>query len=157
RARRDRSPRMSRASQLREVFDRGFAAAPSPAGAGHLDLLCIAVAGEPCALLLSDVASLHAGLPIVALPTRAPELLGVAAIRASVLPIYDLAIALGMRAAAAPRWTVIHRAGRAGLAFDGHDGHTRIAEGAIAAAAQRGHVVGHVVVGGQPRSVIDLG
>ena len=144
------------AHELRTAFDAEFAAAlPSPES-GRCDVLCIQVAGEPYAVRLGDVASLHAGLRVVALPARAPELLGVAAIRAAVVPIYNLAVVLGMSGAAAQRWAVVHRAGTAGFAFERYDGHVRIAETAISAASRSGPIAGQLVVAGQPRLVIDL-
>jgi chemotaxis signal transduction protein len=146
-----------RAGELRDAFDRGFAGAVVPPDTSRSDVLCIGVGGQPCAIRLGDIASLHAALQIVALPSPAPELLGVAAIRATVLPIYDLAAALGMPGAAAVRWIAVHRDGQAGFAFERYDGHTRIADGALGATAQRGHVAGQLVVDGQPRLVIDLG
>lgn len=147
----------ARASELRADFDRGFAAAPRPPEPGHSDVLCVRIGGEPCALRLGDIASLHAGLRIIAMPTRAPELIGAAAIRATIVPIYDLAIALGMPSAAAVPWVVVHRGGAAGFAFERYEGHARVAERSISAGVQRGHLAGHLVVGGQARSVVDLG
>ena len=146
-----------RAGELRDAFDRGFAAAVLPPDASRSDVLCLQVGGQPCAVRLGDIASLHAELHIVALPSRAPELLGVAAIRATVLPIYDLAGALGMPGTAAVRWIAVHRDGQAGFAFERYDGHARIADGALSTGGQRGHVAGQLVVGGQPRLIIDLG
>ncbi|HSS01965.1 MAG TPA: chemotaxis protein CheW [Kofleriaceae bacterium] len=147
----------ARAGELRDEFDRAFAAGIKPRDAGHGDVLLVELGGEPYALRLGDIASLHAALRIVALPTRAPELLGVAAIRATVVPIYDLATALGMPRAAATPWIAVHHGGAAGFAFEGYEGHARIPQRSIAATAQRGHVVGQLVVGGRPRSVVDLG
>ena len=144
------------ARELREAFDRGFAEAISPQRFSHSDLLCIAVGGESYAIRIVDIASLHAGLRVVALPSRAPELLGVAAIRANVVPIYDLATALGLSGGAPPRWMVLHRAAQAGFAFEHHDGHVRIADGSTSATSRRGHIVGQVPVDGRPRLVIDL-
>lgn len=147
----------SRAHELRDAFDRAFAAPPSTPEPGRGEVLCIQVGGQACAIRIGDVASLHADLRIVALPSRAPELLGVAAIRATAVPIYDLAGALGMPGAAAVRWIVVHRDGRSGFAFERYDSHTRITHGSLTTTAQRGHIVGQLVVGGQPRLVIDLG
>jgi chemotaxis signal transduction protein len=152
---------MTRARELREVFDAGFAAAPPPPEPVHRDVLCIRIAGEPFAIPLGDIASLHADLRIVALPARAPELLGVAALRSAVVPIYDASRAFGLPAADAPRWLVVLRGGRAGFAFDGYDGHARIPDRAItpvdAPANRRGHVRGQLVLDGQPRAIVDLG
>jgi chemotaxis signal transduction protein len=91
------------------------------------------------------------------LPTRASELIGAAAIRATIVPIYDLAIALGMPGAAAVPWIVVHRGGTAGFAFERYEGHARILERAMSGTAQRGHLAGQLAISGQPRSVIDLG
>jgi len=149
--------RTARGSELRDAFDREFAATPRPAEPSHRDFLCIRVGGEPSAIPLDDIASLHADLRVVALPSRAPELLGVAAIRAAIVPIYDLGFAFGMSRADVPRWTVVLRDGAAGFAFEGYDGHARIPDRAIAAASQRRHTIGQFSAGGQPRSIIDLG
>jgi chemotaxis signal transduction protein len=147
----------TRAIELRDAFDRGFAAAPRPPEPAHSDFLCIRVGGEPSAIPLGDIASLHADLRVVALPTRAPALLGVAAIRGAVVPIYDLGIAFGVSGAGAPRWTVLIRGASAGFAFEGYDGYVRIPDRAIAVATQRGPVRSQFVLGGQPRPVVDLG
>lgn len=147
---------MSRALELREAFDAGFAGAVRQSDPTLRDFLCIRVAGEPSAIALADVASLHADLRIVALPTRAPELLGVAAIRAAIVPIYDLGVAFGSASTGAIRWTVVIRSGAAGFAFDGFDGYIRVPAQAIAA-AHRAHTRGLFLLGEQPRAVVDLG
>jgi purine-binding chemotaxis protein CheW len=140
-----------------ELFDAGFAAAPLPPPPAHRDFLCIRIGGEPCAIPLADIASLHTELRVVALPTRAPELLGVAAIRATVVAIYDLGAALGMPGTGAPRWTAVVRGRQAGFAFAGFEGHARIPDRSIAAATQHGHVRGQFSLDGQPRAIVDLG
>jgi purine-binding chemotaxis protein CheW len=147
----------SHAGEMRDAFDRDFAVPLRPAEPSHRDFLCIRVGGEPSAIPLGDIASLHADLRVVALPSRAPELLGVVAIRAAIVPIYDLGFAFGMPRADVPRWTVVLRGGTAGFAFEGYDGHARIAERAIAAASQRRHMTGQFSAGGQPRSILDVG
>jgi purine-binding chemotaxis protein CheW len=147
---------VNRALELRDAFDRGFALAERPAAPPHRDFLSLRVGGAPVAIPLGDVASLHADLVIVPLPARAPELLGVAAIRAAIVPIYDLGAALGTAAAGAIRWAIVLRGGAAGFAFEAHDGHARIAEDAIAVATGRGHVRGQFHIDGEPRPIVDL-
>jgi chemotaxis signal transduction protein len=146
----------TRAIELRDAFDRGFAAAARPPEPAHSDFLCIRVGGEPSAIPLGDIASLHVDLRVVAVPTHAPELLGVAAIRAAVVPIYALSAAFGIPGTGVPRWTVLVRGGSAGFAFAGFDGHARIPDASIAVATQRGHLRGRFSLGGQPHSIIDL-
>jgi chemotaxis signal transduction protein len=146
-----------RASELRDAFDHGFAAALPPPAPAHHDYLCIRVGGQALALALDDVSALHADLCVIAVPSRAPELVGVAAVRAAIVPIYDLRLALGGSSAALSRWTVLVRGGTAGFAFDGFDRHARIADHAIARATQGSHVRGQFTLDGQPRTVVDLG
>lgn len=147
---------MTRAHELGDDFDRGFAAAPAVAATAHGDFLCIRAAGQPWAIPLGDIASLHVDLRIVALPTRAPELLGVAAVRASIVPIYDLRATLGSPGAGVPRWTVVLRR-VAGFAFEEYLGHVRVPDRAIAVATQRGHVRGQLTFDAQALSILDLG
>jgi purine-binding chemotaxis protein CheW len=148
---------MTRALELRHSFDTGFAAAPSAPDAAHRDFLCIRVSGEHFAIALAEIASLHADLRIVALPSRAPELLGVAALRAAVVPIYDAGRAFGLPSVEGARWAMVLRGRPAGFAFDGNDGYARIPERAITAVSQPGHVSGQFVLDGRPRSIVDLG
>jgi chemotaxis signal transduction protein len=150
-------PEPTRARELRDAFDRDFAAAPRPLGPSLGEYLCVRIAGEPSAISVAEIASLHADLAIVALPTHAPELLGIAAIRAAIVPIYDLAAAVGLAATGATRWAVLVRGDTAGFAFEGYEGHARIHAGAIAASAQPGSQRGRSVVDGLSRSIIDLG
>jgi chemotaxis signal transduction protein len=148
---------MTRALELRTMFDRGFAVAELASDAACSDFVCLRIGGEPAAIGLGDIASLHADLRVVPLPTPAAELLGVTAIRAQVVPIYDLSVALGGAPTGAARWTVVARGGAAGFGFAGFDGHARIPDAAIAIAAQRGHVRGQFALGGRPHSILDLG
>jgi chemotaxis signal transduction protein len=145
------------ALELRDMFDQSFAAAALAPEAAHTDFVCIRVGGEPAAIALGDITSLHADLRVVALPTPAPVLLGVAAVRAAVVPIYDLCAALGGGATGQARWIVLVRGGSVGFAVQGFDGHARIPDASIAPAPQPGHLRGRFSFGGQPRSVIDIG
>ena len=116
-----------RAAELRAAFDASFAAPPVPPPPRMVDVLRVRAGGIAYTLALAQVASLHADLRIVAVPSPARELLGVVAVRGTVVPIYDLASALGATAnPAAPRWIAIARGGAVGFAFDGFDGYARV-------------------------------
>lgn len=145
-----------RAAAMHAEFDRGFAEPVRPPESAHTDFLRIRIAGEPYAVALADVSSLHADLQIVALPSRAPELRGVAAIRTAVVPIYDLGVALGAPATAS-RWTLLVRSGTAGFSVEGYEGYVRIPDISLRAAGSGGHLRGQFVIAGQPRSIVDLG
>jgi len=114
-----------RATALRAQFDRAFADPPRPTAPATDDYLLIRIDGEPHAIALNEIASLHADLHVVLVPTHTPELVGVAAVRAALVPVYDLRLALGASATTVVRWVVLVRAATVGFAFDGFDGHAR--------------------------------
>lgn len=113
-----------RALELQAAFDRGFAEALRGPRAATTDLLRVRLDGAPYVVRLSEVAALHVDLPICAVPTPARELLGVAAIRSALVPIYDLRALLGAPTTHAPRWCAVHTT--VGFAFDGFDGLLRV-------------------------------
>jgi chemotaxis signal transduction protein len=115
----------ARAVQLRDAFDRAFAAPVAPASAAQRDVLVVRLAGEPFAIALDQVASLHADIKIVDVPALSRELLGIIAVRAHVVPAYDLRGVLGLARDLPPRWLVVARAAAAAFAFDGFDGLAR--------------------------------
>jgi purine-binding chemotaxis protein CheW len=120
----------SRAAELRNAFDRSFAQAPSPEGGALESLLKIRLGANPYALRLSDVSGLFADKKMTWLPSPVPELLGMAGLRGTVLPVYDLGMLLGCPRAAAPRWLVVAAGAPVALAFEAFDGYLSVrAEG----------------------------
>jgi purine-binding chemotaxis protein CheW len=156
------------AAALRGAFDAAFAEAPR-AGEGAGDgLLALRVSGEPYAVRLAEVAALHRDRKVVALASHRAELLGLAAFRGALVPVYDLGALLGLGAARAPRWLMLARAtsssarhGEASvaLAFDALDAHLRVAEVPSEPRAARAvrHVAGAVRAGDAVRPLLDLG
>jgi len=112
-----------RAAELRAAFDRGFAEAPPGLAPAHVELLRIRLADAPYGINLSAVASIHVDLHIEPMPRTSEELLGVAVVRGTIVPIYDLRRLVGVSTAGKPRWIVL-ASGR-GFAFDGFDGLVR--------------------------------
>jgi chemotaxis signal transduction protein len=150
-----------RAGEMRRGFDDRFAAAPKPPAPPHVDLLRIRLGGAPYAIAAGDIAELHVGLAVVPLPSPAIELLGVAAVRGQIVPVYDLRRLIGVEPNGAPRW--ILRIGATGLAFDGFDGQLRVAAAALAAgdtARPSRFIRGYVTPSGDadrhPHGFIDL-
>lgn len=123
------------ASELRAAFDRSFAEAPS-APVAYTEVLVLHAGGQPCAIARDALAALRTDLPIVALPSPAPALLGVTSVHGELLPVWDL----GQLAHGAPvrgrRWCAIVRGEAAAFAFDRLDGHLRVA-------APAGRVIEH--------------
>jgi purine-binding chemotaxis protein CheW len=120
-------------ADLRRAFDRSFAE-PRENGKDLVeDLLGIGVAAEPYALRLADIRAVVADRTPIGLPGTDSRLLGVAGLRGSIIPVYDLAVVLGHPPVTAPRWLVVTAARPSvALAFPTLDGHLRVARDAIA-------------------------
>jgi purine-binding chemotaxis protein CheW len=152
---------LERAADLREAFDRAFAAPEAAAGAAQLELLLIRVRGQDYALRLSQVLSLHADRRLVPVPSPRPELLGLLGVRGQVAPVYDLGLLLGYEASPHLRWVVLVRAATPlGLAFEQFDAQLRVPHSALlatadAAAAHR-FASASVATTNGARPVIDL-
>ena len=154
------SPLAQRAAELRRNFDRSFAVPPRSRQAASLDLLAIRLGGEPYALHLAAVSGLFAGKKFTRLPQAAPEFLGIAGFRGSVVPVYDLRVLLACASGAPPRWLVVASGTPVALAFDGFDGHLRLPREGIArqerSDAARPHVRELARVAGLSRPIVDL-
>jgi chemotaxis signal transduction protein len=145
-----------RLDELRAAFARGFAAAPAPEAEPGTALLRIRLGDEPCAIVLAECARLHADLAIVPMPSPARALLGLAAVRAAIVPIYDLRAILGVATGTRPRWLVIGRdAPVLGYAFDAFDGYVHVATRAIGGTIGEA-VRGGVTLEGRYHRVLDL-
>ena len=135
---------------LRDSFDRSFAEASTAERPLQLDFLAIRVAGDPYALRMSEVQSLHADRALVTAPSLVDGLLGVAGFRGVLTPIYDLSLLLGYARQPAPKWLVVARnAAPIGFAFETFEAHLRAspervssaelgAEGALRGAVESG-------------------
>jgi chemotaxis signal transduction protein len=114
-------------SALRQDFDQSFARAAGGARRSQLDFLAICVAGDPYAMRLSEIQSLHADRKLVAAPSPLPELLGVSGFRSTLTPVYDLAQLLGYGAGLSARWlVVVQSASPIAFAFGDFDSHLRV-------------------------------
>jgi purine-binding chemotaxis protein CheW len=116
------------AHELRAAFDRAFAA-PPPGGAEEvIDLLSVRVGGDPFAIRLRDIRGVFARRPVVAIPSGAPSVLGVAGIRGDIVPVFSLSSLLGYGDdREPPTWTVLCTADRPiGLGFRDLEGYLRI-------------------------------
>jgi purine-binding chemotaxis protein CheW len=121
------------AAALRRLFDAGFAAAAASKSERLEDLLAIRLGSDPYALRLSEIAGLHAGVKIVAVPSPSTQLLGIVGLRGTMVPIYDLAALLGYPPAARPRWIVLARTSQpVGFAFETFESHLQVSETSLA-------------------------
>ncbi|MEI9850837.1 MAG: chemotaxis protein CheW [Sphingomonas sp.] len=148
-----------RAAELRAAFDRGFAEAPAEAREATPDYLRIAVGDGSYVVALAEVSAVLADKPIVAVPSLAPALLGVAAVRGAIVPVYSLRALLGHGGEDRPRWLLLAGGGVA-FAFDRLEAHIAIADADIApvqSAAAHGHVRANALLDGEPCPVVSIG
>jgi chemotaxis signal transduction protein len=119
----------ARSIAMRAEFDQAFATPAADTVASTTDLLAVRVGGDAFALRLSDIAGLHVNLPVVPIPTPAQHLLGIAAIRGVMAPVYDLAGLLGYSPAPTTRWVVMVKAPQMiGLALESFEAQVRVSD-----------------------------
>jgi chemotaxis signal transduction protein len=142
------------ARDLRRDFDAAFAA-PLLERARFEDFLTIGVAGDPYALALADIASVHRDWRVVPIASHAPELLGVSGNRGAIVPVYDLGALLGYPPEPAARWIVVARS--VALAFARFDGHVRVAPEAVLARGSTSAFVERTLeIAGRRHPVLDV-
>ena len=117
---------VGRAAELRRQFDRAFAEARPPEPPPSEDFLAVRLAGEAYALRLGEIAGLVAGLTISPVPGLGAPLLGLAGIRGTVTPVYDLAAMLGHPPTQRPRWLAVAADARTSFAFGELEGCRRV-------------------------------
>lgn len=145
------------AAALREAFDRGFAEPPREPGDDRVALLALVAGQEQVAVRVLEAAGLLPARPIVAVPSRRPELLGVAGVRGAVVPIWSAARLLGRADGGPPAWIVLAGAGeRVGLAFEAFEGHLLVAPSVLAAAPGGSHVAGALHAGDAVRPILSV-
>lgn len=121
-----------RAAELRHSFDLAFTQAAISRDTALQSYLAIRVGGDPFAIRLSDLSHLVADKACTPVPVSAPGLLGITALRSSIVVVYDLRVLLGYVANGTPRWILLTAADPTlGLAFDEFEGQRRVSQDAI--------------------------
>lgn len=116
-------------SELRDAFNRTYAIPAASQAAQQMEnLLSIRVAGRPYAIKVSEISGLVNDRKTVALPSRVPELLGVAGIRGGLVSVYSLAMLLGYsQDVGQVRWLALCGSDEpVGLAISDFDGYVRV-------------------------------
>src|SRR5579864_6585948 len=92
---------------LRSAFDESFAR-PYAGREDPEPVIQLRVGSEVFAIRTRDIAGLVKSRKIVHSPSRIPELLGVAALWGSLIPVYDVAALLGIPAGVSgPSWLIL--------------------------------------------------
>lgn len=140
----------TRAQILRREFDASFIAMPRLHGGTQQAFLAIATGATGWALRLDDLAGIHRARHVTPLPGAPRDLLGIANLRGTVIPVYDLRALLSVDGGdATPAWIAVTAPPlQLGLAFDRFDGYVRREAG------ESGSPMLHSEV--ETRAIIDL-
>jgi chemotaxis signal transduction protein len=147
---------------FRRAFDQAFATAPINTLETFEDLLAVRIAGDPYAIRVREITGLVASRKIVSVPSRRPELLGIAGNRGSLVAVYSLAALLGygVDSSSTPWLALAGGSEPIGLGFEAFEGFLRVRSGDMHAArtkeGARPHVGVVVLVGNQSRRVVDI-
>ena len=119
----------AKAAELRNAFDRARAVPWGAAAVERIEnLLAIRVSGDAFAIRLSEISGLATDRKIVAFPSPLSELLGLAAIRGRLIPVYSLAALLGYTVNTGHgRWLALCGTEEpVGLALNDFEGYLRV-------------------------------
>lgn len=150
------------AEELRRAFDDAFAA-PSEGRRQDLEpMLTLRIGSAAHAIRVLDIAGFAAARRIVPLGSPLPAMLGLAAVRGTLFPVYSLEALLGDEAASEPpQWFLLcGQADPVALAFAHFEGHVLLSRSErLATSAGEGprkHVRELVRVADEVRGVIDV-
>lgn len=128
------SPVFEKVTELRRGFDETWAAPFREAAEDQPDsLLAMRVSGDAYAIKVGEIAGLVTGRKIVSLPGPIPELLGLAGVRGTLVPVYSLKAVLGYGSDdEQPRWLALCGPEECfAVAFHEFEGYLRIARGEL--------------------------
>ena len=149
-------------ADLRQEFDNTFAAAPRGRGEGRESLITLCTGGEALAVRTMHITGIAKRRRIMPVPTtRVPSLLGITAVRGTLLPVYDLAALLGLPAAAGEgSWLMLaSRETPLGIIFDEFEGQVEIERTSLYESNSSGsckHLRLMAGIGAAHRAVIDV-
>jgi chemotaxis signal transduction protein len=149
------------AADLRLEFDNTFAAPPPGPAEDRESLITLRVAGEALAVRTRHITGVAKRRRIMPVPSRVPGLLGITAIRGALLPVYDLAVLLGLPAAASEgSWLILTNPETPiGLIFDEFEGQIEIERACLyesESSRAREHLRLVARIGAAHRAVIDM-
>jgi chemotaxis signal transduction protein len=155
------APMIASADQLRRAFDETFARVPEPQSSDDEEVLNIRLGNDLYVLRLREIAGVYVEHKLVPLPGPMAELLGIAAIRGVLVPVYDLGALLGYRVNAGLRGFVLARSkSPVGFACGTPERLQRLPRASFAnseeVGAERPHLSGLVRISDTLRPVVDM-
>jgi chemotaxis signal transduction protein len=153
------------AGEMRRRFDAAFGAAPLDREEEAESFLALRIGPDGYALRVRETAGFAAARKIVPFPSPMAEMLGLAAVRGTVVPVFSMAALIGYgQGEGPPRWFVLSAsADPVALAFSEFDGYVEAPRSELSAveeADEKGPVRPHVRqvlrARGEVRGVIDV-
>lgn len=148
------------AQELRRAFDESFASPVAQETPDCENLLAIRVAENPYAVRVRDLVRVVSGPRILAVPSRLPELIGIAGLRGILVPVYDLAALMGHAVKRGEaRWLLVCGANEPlALAFGAFEGHLKVPRSALSRAVdhRRRHIEEAAQTGDGVRAILDV-
>jgi chemotaxis signal transduction protein len=161
------SPIANRATDLRDAFDKSYAARRvfDEAYRQLVGFLTIRISGDAYAIRLEEISGLAKGRKIVACPSRVAEFQGLAGVRGALVCVYSLPALLGyaMDVQQAPWLLLCGGDELIGFSFVEFEGYTRADASRIHSAndehprgAARGRATQVLSAGGQVRAIVSV-
>jgi chemotaxis signal transduction protein len=150
-----------RFADMRRAFDQSFATPHVGASESLERMIVIRLGGEPFAMRASHISGIARAKCIVSLPSRIPEVLGLAGIRGTLVPVFDLRSILKLKpCVSTPSWLalVVDQVPIA-LGFDEFDGQVELSPTNLYAdesPTPRSHVQLLARIGPSVHPVIDI-
>jgi chemotaxis signal transduction protein len=111
---------------LRHHFDHAFTVPVAGQAAPQVKVLSIGIRGRPFSLALQELRGVHRCPKLTALPSRMPEMIGIAGIRGVLIPVYDLGALIGLPARSEHAWIALAANQGVGFAFDEYQSHSTL-------------------------------
>lgn len=140
-------PIEAKAGELRRAFDRARAAPISSYAESQTeDLIALRIGQRPYAIRITEISGLATNKKIAGIPSSISQLLGLAAIRGSLVPVYSLGALLeSYEDTEKARWLALCGTEEYfGLAFGEFEGHVRIPRDQLHSAERGGLASTHV-------------
>ena len=145
-------------AELRQGFDRSFAAPPSSAEDAPVGFLAIRVSGAAFAIRVEELVDVHPKCKVVPLPGGHKDMLGIAGIRGHLVSVYSLGSLLGLGKSANFAWLATCKSDLSlALTFDELDGYVQASTTdlyPVEIERSRGHVREVLRHAGGTRSVV---
>jgi chemotaxis signal transduction protein len=153
-------PQLNRLAGLRSAFDRTFQLPYQLKTKDVEPMIAFRTAGTALAVRVQHITGVMKRTVILPVPSIVPELLGVAAVRGGLVPVFNLAALLELPPSGEPQWFMLmNRQMPVVFAFDGLEGRIEVERAHVYAdetSSPRKHIHQLAEVGSVVRAVIDV-